>query len=69
MKGVGRTLPCSLRNTSLMASSAPLVTEVTSADIQAWSLSSNQTRVPFEYMCSAMATCWALGDAPDDEQT
>ena len=48
---------------SLMLSSAALVTETTSADIQAWSLSSNQTRVPLLYMFSAMLEwCGAEGN-------
>ena len=49
-----QTLPRSSRKTSLMESSEFLVTEVTSPDIQAWSLSSNQTLVPLLYMFSAI---------------
>jgi hypothetical protein len=50
------TLPRSSTKTSLMVSSVAFDTERTSAEIQAWSLSSNQTRVPLLYMFSAMFT-------------
>lgn len=51
---VWHTFPRSSTKTSLMLSSTPFVTWVTSADNQACSLSSNQTLVPLLYMFSAM---------------
>lgn len=48
------TLPRSSMKTSFMLSLSAFVTEATSADTQACSLSSNHTRVPLLYIFSAM---------------